>query len=276
MDGSIPGVTLRAWKPAVAGIREVLHARFTDPRLSAAHPRHVDAVHRRRRRDPLRPRSSPTWRRAGDGVRAAAPRRPRRPPGHGQTASASACCTSRRACSARTLIGPAVDQPILPGRSLRRAVSDLHDALGSRDDALEAETRLAFVAERIRTGLGAQADRGSDEAPTGSSPTPFAASSTRTRFEPVTLAAAAGELGAQPTQLARAFTARLRDRAACVRPRTPARCRARSDPQGPGAGRCRGRARVRRSGAPDQAVQAVPRDDAGSLLDRPGSGRRRT
>ncbi len=52
------------------------------------------------------------------------------------------------------LIGPAVDRPIVPDRSLRGAVSALHDLLGCADDALEAETRLAFVAERVRAGLG--------------------------------------------------------------------------------------------------------------------------
>lgn len=37
MDGSIPGATLCSWKPAVAGIREVLHARFT----THAYPPHT-------------------------------------------------------------------------------------------------------------------------------------------------------------------------------------------------------------------------------------------
>ena len=48
------------------------------------------------------------------------------------------------------LIGPAVDRPVIADRTLRGEISALHDTLGCVDDTLEAETRLAFVAERIR------------------------------------------------------------------------------------------------------------------------------
>ena len=42
---------------------------------------------------------------------------------------------------------------MIPDVTLRR-LSDLHDALACVDDAFEAETRLAFVAERIGAGPG--------------------------------------------------------------------------------------------------------------------------
>ena len=98
---------------------------------------------------------------------------------------------------------------MIPDPVLRRAVSRLNDTLGCADDMLEAETRLAFVVERIRAALGAPApDRrvgcesgGRDRAEQ------LRAYLDAHAFEPVTLAAAAGELDASPTQLARAFAA---------------------------------------------------------------------
>ncbi len=53
-----------------------------------------------------------------------------------------------------SLIGVAVDRPVLPDPGLRAAVSELDRALGCVDDALEAETRLHAVAERIRRAMG--------------------------------------------------------------------------------------------------------------------------
>jgi AraC-like DNA-binding protein len=94
---------------------------------------------------------------------------------------------------------------MIPDRSLRHAVSGLHDALGCRDDALAAETTLAFVAERIRHALGGR------PASRPRPPRPRLADELRDfldahLFEPVTMAAAAARLDAGPTQLARAFT----------------------------------------------------------------------
>jgi AraC-like DNA-binding protein len=103
------------------------------------------------------------------------------------------------------LTGPAVDFPAILDGSLRRDVARLHDSLDCADDTFEVETRFAFVAERIRTALGA--------APAGSDPLPAGELAERLRafldahlFEPLTMAAATSELGAGPTQLARAFS----------------------------------------------------------------------
>jgi AraC-like DNA-binding protein len=103
------------------------------------------------------------------------------------------------------LIGPAADRPALQDRSIRQQVSDLHAALACPDEGFEAETRLAFVAERVRRLLG---ERGPEPAPV-----PSRELAERLRafldahaFEPVTMSAAASELASGPTQLARAFS----------------------------------------------------------------------
>lgn len=51
------------------------------------------------------------------------------------------------------LIGAAVDQPTLADPPLRHRLHQLHQALADPGDAFEAESRLAFVAERIREWL---------------------------------------------------------------------------------------------------------------------------
>jgi AraC-like DNA-binding protein len=203
MDVPIPAVSMRAWKPAVAGIREVLHARFTNH----AYPLHTHD----------------TWTLflVDDGaIRYDLDRH-----AHGALPSMVSILPphvvhdGRPATSDRfrkrvlylemdvvgeDLIGPAVDQPVIPGGSMRREVSALHDALACIDDTLEAETRLAFVCERIRAALG------------GGSPDvrqrPRRDLAERLRdfldahaFERVTMAAAAEALDSSPTQLARAF-----------------------------------------------------------------------
>jgi len=103
------------------------------------------------------------------------------------------------------LIGPAVDRPILQGGDLRRRVAALDDSLRFRDDALEAETRFAFVLDSIRESLGEAGPRLEATTPEGLA--------RRLRdyvdahvFEPFTLADAATEIGGGPTQAARAFS----------------------------------------------------------------------
>jgi AraC-like DNA-binding protein len=104
------------------------------------------------------------------------------------------------------LIGRAVDQPVIGDRALRNRVSDLHHTLGCIDDTLEAETRLAFVVEQIRGCLGEgapdpPAERGQDLAEH------LRAYLDAHVCERATIAAAAEQIGAGSTQLARAFAA---------------------------------------------------------------------
>lgn len=103
------------------------------------------------------------------------------------------------------LTGSAVDRPEVIDPVLRRAISELHDRLSCADDALEAETRLGFVAERIRAALGqtppeplrAKGDSLAEE---------LRAHLDAHLFEPTTLSAAAERVGVGTTHLARAFS----------------------------------------------------------------------
>ena len=194
---------IRAWKPPILGIREVFHARFTEH----AYPPHAHEVwtlfivdegrirydlhHRPRDAAPsmvsvLPPHVVHDGRPAADG---------------GYRKRVLYLETS---LLGERLIGPAVDQPIVPDRSLCREVSALHDVLACIDDVLEAETRLHFVAERIRTALG--------EPPIDSHPMPGRDLAEQLRafldahlYEALTMAAAVEHVGVGPTRLTRAF-----------------------------------------------------------------------
>lgn len=197
------GVSIRAWKPTVPGVREVLHARFREH----AYP----------------PHTHDTWTvfivddgairyDLGRHARGAGPSMVTVLPPHvvhdGRPATDKGY--RKRVLYLETgvlgehLIGPAVDRPVYPDRSLRQEVAALHDALACVDDALEAETRLAFVAERLRAGLGEGAPE-TKPPPGGDLAVQLRAFLDTHLYEQVTMAAAAERLGAGPTQLARAF-----------------------------------------------------------------------
>ncbi len=105
------------------------------------------------------------------------------------------------------LAGAAVAHPALADAPLRRRVDGLHRALG---EPLEAESRLALIADRIRRHLGASApDPGPDAGP---GPDDLAA---RLRdlldahvHDGLTLRTAAAALHATPEHLVRAFARR--------------------------------------------------------------------
>ena len=200
---AVSGVSIRAWNPAVAGIREVFHARFADH----AYP----------------PHTHDTWTLfiVDDGAiqydldgraRGAEPAMVSVLPPHvvhdGRPATKQGF--RKRVLYLETsllgeqLIGSAVDRPAILDPDLRRSVSDLHDALECVDDGFEAETRLAFVVDRIRAAHGHPAPG----SPMASSPRvarQLRAFLDAHATEQVTMAAAATELDASPTQLARGF-----------------------------------------------------------------------
>jgi AraC-like DNA-binding protein len=194
----------RAWRPVVAGVREAFHARF---RAHAYPPHTHDAW---------------TLFVVDDGaIRYDLDRRPRGadlgmvsvlPPHvtHDGRAATDAgfemrCLYLDPELLGDGAIGPAVDQPVLSVPALRDRVSALHAALACGDDALEAETRLAFVIETIRATLGAGGAR--DAAPAGDAHAEALRAWLDARVtEPVTLGAAAAQLDASPTGLARAFS----------------------------------------------------------------------
>jgi AraC-like DNA-binding protein len=102
------------------------------------------------------------------------------------------------------LIGPAVDDPVIPDASLAERLGAVHDALGCPEDALEAELRFEAVVARIRSSLG---DPAPDDAPASDRDLAegLRAYLDAHALEPVTMTGAARELGSGPTRLARAF-----------------------------------------------------------------------
>jgi hypothetical protein len=110
------------------------------------------------------------------------------------------------------LIGAAVDDPVLHAAGLRSRVAALHDALICADDALEAETRLAFIAERIRSALGA-ADDGGTGRPTGRA----------RRAAPATSTAVCSSRSRSPTQRRRTSAPHRRSRRGPSRRRSGSR-----------------------------------------------------
>jgi AraC-like DNA-binding protein len=104
-----------------------------------------------------------------------------------------------------SLIGQAVDQPVLSDPLLRQRIHQLHRALGRKGEEFEAENRLAFIAERLCSHLSR---RGGPAAPRASA---GAADELRglidARFpESTTLRAASDALHVHPAHLVRAFS----------------------------------------------------------------------
>lgn len=208
VGGSSAGPSIvRAWTPTIAGIREVLHARFADH----AYP----------------PHTHDTWTLflVDDGGVAYDLE------GRGNVAVADVPMVSilpphvvhdgrpgriggyrKRVVYVETsvlpeaLIGAAVDRPTIVDARLRRAVSELHDALTCSDDRLEAETRFVSIASQLRAALSGVPDTRPD-APDHTLADALRAFLDERFFEPVTLASAADALGWSEAHLARAFSA---------------------------------------------------------------------
>jgi AraC-like DNA-binding protein len=197
--------SVRAWKPAVPGISEVFHARFAE----YAYPVHAHS----------------TWTLflVDDGaIRYDLDRHP-----YGSDTSTVGVlpphvvhdgrpATSRGfrkrvlylddSMLGERLVGSAVDHSVIEDPLLRSRVSAVHQILGGTDTALEAESRLAFIVERLRRHLRDNAD--DPEWPhTGD----VLAERLRALLdahllESVTLASASHRLGASPAHLVRSFT----------------------------------------------------------------------
>jgi AraC-like DNA-binding protein len=198
---------VRAWKPVVAGVHEVFHARFVD----YAYPPHVHdtwtvfIVDDGWIRYDLEARA-----RGAGGQRVTV-----LPPNvvHDGRAAGGAGFRKRVLYLATDVLGghlagQAVDRPDIPDPDLRRAVHALHRALGRPDDALEAEARLATVQERLLLHLGERPD------PADRPPVRLARELRdlldARLFEPTTLAQAGSAVGASPAHLVRSFTQTFR------------------------------------------------------------------
>jgi len=104
-------------------------------------------------------------------------------------------------------VGTAVDSPTLPDEALRDRVHRLHRVLARPGDELEAESRLAFVRERLLAHLRARPMRAFQAGP-------GVAGRLRelldeSLVEGITLRQAATRLQRHPAHLVRAFTARF-------------------------------------------------------------------
>ncbi|MFD7535475.1 AraC family transcriptional regulator [Streptomyces sp. NPDC059819] len=199
---------ISAWRPRVAGVVEVFHARFTEH----SYPMHVH--------------DSWTLLIVDDGaVRYDLDRHEHGTPGHvvsllppdvphnGSPATAGGfrkrVVYLDRAQLDDSLIAPAVDGPDLVDSVLRHRIGQLHTALAHRGEELEAESRLAFIAERLRGHLSPRLTNG----PGGpSAPGRSIARNLRELLDArvvdgITLEEAAGLVHAHPTHLVRAFTA---------------------------------------------------------------------
>jgi AraC-like DNA-binding protein len=103
------------------------------------------------------------------------------------------------------LIGPAVDRPDIDDAAVVRGFASLHRALRDPDDAFEAESRLAVLADRIRHRLGAP-DGDHTEASVHDLAAQLRELLDDRAAGPPTLAEAGRILHASPAHLVRCFT----------------------------------------------------------------------
>jgi AraC-like DNA-binding protein len=195
---------VRAWKPVVAGVHEVFHARFVD----YAYPPHVHDAWTLFVVDDGWIRYDLETRRRGAGGE---PVTILPPHVVHDGRAASRLGFRKRVLYLATdvlderFIGPAVDRPDIHDPALRRAVHALHRALGEPDDALEAEARLALVGDRLRSHLGN--GRSDDRVRhSGRLAGDLRDLLDERLFERTTLAQAGRRLGASPSHLVRSFT----------------------------------------------------------------------
>ena len=198
------GEWVRAWKPAVPGVSEVFHARF----VHHAYPKHTHGDWTVFIVDDGAIRYDLEMRHRGVGP-ALVTVLPPHVVHDGRPASGAGF--RKRVLYVDTgvlgthLIGRAADRPDIHDRSLLRALRRLHRSLVLRDDALEAESVMGIVAEKLRLHLG---DAGAERAPLEGR---AAAGSLRDLldahlFETFTLAEASVTIGASTTGMVHGFT----------------------------------------------------------------------
>ncbi|WP_369137926.1 AraC family transcriptional regulator [Modestobacter versicolor] len=195
-----------AWRPAVPGLTEVLHASFTDH----VYPPHTHDAWTLLLVDDGAVRYD-LDRHAHGATRSLVTLLPPGVPHDGRSQSPAGFRKRVLYLEPGTLgahrVGTAVDQPAVDDAALRARLSALHRALAPDGDALEAESRLGFVLER----LGQHLDRA--VAPPPAVRDDALADRVRELLdarvtEGLALAEAAALFGVHPTHVVRAFTRR--------------------------------------------------------------------
>jgi AraC-like DNA-binding protein len=195
-----------AWRPGVPGLTEVLHAHFTDH----VYPAHTHDAWTLLLIDDGAVRYA-LDRQAHGATPATVTLLPPGVPHDGRSQFPGGFRKRVVYLEPATLgtgrVGTAVDRPAFADPVLRDRVSRLHAALRPHPEELEAESRLAFVLERLRQHL----DRAVVPPPVGQDHR----RADRLRelldartAEGLSLQEAASELGGHPTHLVRAFTRR--------------------------------------------------------------------
>jgi AraC-like DNA-binding protein len=144
---------IRAWRPEVPGVAEVLHAHMT----SHVYPMHTHEAWTLLIVDDGMIRYD-LHRHEHGALHQAVTLLPPRVPHNGRAATSSGfrkrVVYLDLSYLPGSLVGRAVDQPVLFDPLLRQRINQLHQALDEPGGELEAESRLAFVAERLQRHLG--------------------------------------------------------------------------------------------------------------------------
>jgi AraC-like DNA-binding protein len=199
-----PPTTIRAWRPEVAGIAEVLHARFTEH----AYPSHTHDTWTLLVVDTGAVRFGLDRHEHG-ALRSLVTLLPPHVPHDGRSVDAAGfrkrVVYLEQDALDPGLVGAAVDHPGWPDPALRAELHRLHEALLHPGDAFEAESRLALVRDRLRRHLAVTGiDPKANDAPVARRLRDLL--DTRVA-EGITLDDAAAVLGVSATHLVRAFGA---------------------------------------------------------------------
>jgi AraC-like DNA-binding protein len=203
---------IRAWRPQVPGVAEVLHAHMT----SHVYPMHTHEAWTLLIVDDGMIRYD-LHRHEHGALHQAVTLLPPRVPHNGRAATSSGfrkrVVYLDLSYLPASLVGRAVDRPVLFDPLLRQRINQLHQALKEPGGELEAESRLAFVAERLQRHLGGHpAAQGTVAAPAGAAQArPDIAHQLRELIDAgfrdkVTLRQASEAIHAHPAHLVRMFS----------------------------------------------------------------------
>ncbi|MGE7386139.1 AraC family transcriptional regulator [Streptomyces sp. NPDC004126] len=155
MSGDRPPTSIAAWKPHVPGIAEVFHAHFTDH----AYPVHTHDTWDLMILDDGSVDFALDRHRHGATGTASVLLLPPGIPHDGRTVTASGFRKRNLYLDVsvlpQRLAGRAADAPVIDDGLLRHRIHQLHAALVHTDDGFEAESRLAFIRERLHSRLDA-------------------------------------------------------------------------------------------------------------------------